>query len=128
MTICPQVKNQNSLFNFSTLLDDVKNGTIIDDHYRSAEYSNLHELLHILCPRSEILRDHLPKTREYLDMNIYDSIKNLAPPKEETIVACGPDDSLTRNCTKLLQRVITSRGLCYTFNALTPYQLYRDDV
>lgn len=127
MTICPQVKSQNRLFNFSALLEDIRIGTDIDKKYSSDEYSYLLDILKMLCPRSETLQE-VSTAVPFFNLDLFDSIKNLAPPKNQTIVACGIENSLTKNCTRLFQRVITENGLCYTFNGLTAHQMYRDDV
>lgn len=128
VTICPQVKNQQRHFNFSDLLDDFRNGIDIDEKYASTEYTDLKEVLKLICPRCEILQQDMQNSNPYYSINVYDSIRNLAPPKSTTIVACGVENFVQKNCTRLFQRVISENGLCYTFNALSPHQLYRDDM
>lgn len=129
ITVCPTVKSQFRHFNFTELLNDFRHGTNIDAKYASAEYSDLTEALKIVCPRCEALQRHANDSASPFYANtIFDSIRNLAPPKSSTIVACGAENALQKNCTRLFQRVITENGLCYTFNALTPRQLYRDEM
>lgn len=53
-------------------------------------------------------------------------LKHLAPTLDKTILYCrfrGKD----RNCSELFSPMINDDGVCFTFNSLPGYEIYRSD-
>lgn len=54
---------------------------------------------------------------EYMDLDMWSTIKEITPNFNDTFVFCQIFDK-PEDCERLFNPIITESGLCYTFNAL----------
>lgn len=127
VTICPQ----NSITN--RVATSYKKFGQMTEQQRYVFFNNnliepdsFHEAINILCPR--LLNNNLPMQRYFYDTDLFEALKFLAPLKSDTFLACGKENVLKPDCSRLFQKIITKKGVCYTFNGISLFHLYRDDV
>lgn len=128
VTVCPYVNLQTEYLNLTYVLETIKLGNISRLDYDSEVMPIIQEILFIVCPINQDYWLVLNCTESYSSKGILDALTILAPPIEDTILACGEDDIWIRICSHLFRRVFTEQGICYTFNGILPYDLYREDV
>lgn len=63
---------------------------------------------------------------EYLDVNSWTTIKEIAPAFNETFVFCKLFDKRF-DCGMLFVPRTTERGICYSFNTLNVYQMFTNE-
>lgn len=63
---------------------------------------------------------------EYLDINSWTTIKEIAPAFNDTFVFCKLFNKWI-DCNKLFVPRTTQRGLCYSFNTLSVYQMFTNE-
>lgn len=79
----------------------------------------LNALAHV-CP-------NLQSNVEHMDTNelIYEIIEDMAPNLGYVVQECRWQQKKI-NCSEYITPILTSEGLCFTFNALNPYDIYTD--
>lgn len=113
----------------SLLTQALSNGTLSRLKLSAKQWSNLKEILVVICPS----RNYLWKTIDapafdFVDIDLMMLLHAIAPPSSETILGCGRAGTWIRDCNKLFRIIYTDQGLCYTFNGIAPAELYRNNV
>ncbi|XP_055622258.1 pickpocket protein 28-like [Toxorhynchites rutilus septentrionalis] len=115
VTICPLRKTRMELFNTTEVYEMVRKGEQLD----SERYRMLRALSHV-CTRT---RTWINFTEPY-EEDLVETLYNLSLPLEETAALCYWQRNAVP-CDQILTEILTDEGICYSFNAMAPHELYR---
>jgi amiloride-sensitive sodium channel len=135
ITICPESKSVQSIFNYTKLLQKKENKiqltpkeqVWISKHHSNPTFFNFRatefEYMSLICNYRE---------------NYLEYTNNLTFPEEffDVIDYVQPDFKIqdchymgrSENCDKLFIPIITDEGICYTFNMLDRGEIFRENV
>ncbi|XP_060523205.1 uncharacterized protein LOC132700102 [Cylas formicarius] len=122
VTICPESKTAQSVYNHSYILNKLTfgNGTLTEKENQNALYMNL------LCDMD--LADHLNVTEDYFTDEILDFLSTSTQHRRnETLFGCiwmGREV----DCREIFIPILTDEGVCYSFNMLDREHIFRDNV
>ncbi|XP_055304288.1 pickpocket protein 28-like, partial [Sitodiplosis mosellana] len=85
------------------------------------------EQLNALVHICSVLSNYLESKENFATESVYDTIEYLAPDLEYTIQSCSWKQQRI-NCSKFISPILTSKGLCFTFNALSSHEIYNKEM
>ena len=115
VTICPEILFKKSLFNFSNVVHFDFNNELTDQEiiFQNTLFS--------MCPYSyPVISD--------LEFNVIKELKKIAVPMNEVFAHTCVWRGKIQRCDSLFSEVITTEGICYTFNMLNHKDLLTDMI
>lgn len=120
---------RQDLLNITEIVETFSSGNLSQLGLEYEQISNLKDILFTLCPNNYLLWSTFNDSgKDFIDIDIMLSLFVLAPPIEETILGCGTENIWIRGCSHVFRPIYTNNGICYTFNGITPHELYRDEM
>lgn len=118
VTICPETKVLNEKVNFTEWYHILKNQQPYDNS--SQECSFVEALSQICEPH---LFENISISSDIETDEISETLYNIAPLMDRTVKVCRWKNKLIE-CEKLFKEIMSEEGSCYTFNGLSPSQIY----
>ncbi|XP_034256170.1 pickpocket protein 28-like isoform X2 [Thrips palmi] len=115
VTICPSTKTKPALFNYTLAQHHV-----LDNVSTEEEFWKYQALSLICIPQAMPPNYHLNATAN-------DFLVEVAPTMEEVILECYWQHRQL-NCSKHFMRTLTEEGVCFTFNGLSPHEIYTNET
>ncbi|KAJ8733085.1 hypothetical protein PYW08_001383 [Mythimna loreyi] len=132
VTICPQSKCKQSVYNFTKeklLLDEFmwgpgRNATINDTmRERIAKFASISKICNL--PVSFFFKLHDIYPSNHTNSSFVENIIEVAPNYEDVFHVCFVNGIQLKNCKSLFSMVLTSEGLCYNMNSLAAEEIFR---
>ncbi|XP_031628298.1 pickpocket protein 28-like [Contarinia nasturtii] len=120
VTICPETKSYKEKLNIT----DAFHRLMEQKNMTEEELLQMQSVLQICDPH---LTENFSLDQEFASNDIYSIIKNLAPNMFDTLFYCKWRNKFSF-CYEHYKPVLTEEGLCFTFNALDPWDIYTDEM
>ncbi|KAK4874758.1 hypothetical protein RN001_014118 [Aquatica leii] len=121
VTICPEVKTQKSLVNFTDLVLIKKRGGKLNRE-QIKQFNYMLEICSNVSPNAE-------ETFDFLSEDFYDFLFNVQPTFTDTIDECfWAGKNCTDEAKKIFSPLVTTDGFCFSFNLLDRSDMFSEEV
>ncbi|EDW17776.1 pickpocket protein 28 [Drosophila mojavensis] len=124
VTVCPETKSRQSVFNFTNAYWQIRdfrgNVTGVKD-FNEHDYLFYDAVSQVCDPP---LHDIPVGDARRKGIEIIDTLTEVKPLFNDTFLDCKWRNSPTK-CKEIFHKVVTEDGVCYSFNALSPAEIYR---
>ncbi|CAH0564375.1 unnamed protein product [Brassicogethes aeneus] len=119
VTICPETKLQQNLFNYTEILQKMvkdQNDNITEKEYKLFEYMSM------VCNTPDQFGNE-----EILDKDFFEVLRNVNIVFSDIFIYCEYM-GMQYKCKNMFNPIITDEGICYSFNMLDKSEIYNPKV
>ncbi|XP_024081092.1 pickpocket protein 28-like isoform X2 [Cimex lectularius] len=121
ITICSEQKSRASIFNFTEAYYMVLNTS--DDSAPDDDLVTKTGNVVLLCDDHVLV--NTTKQKQFTDDSTIEFLKEVSPGLNDSLLVCKWKGELREDCSHILKAVVTEEGMCFSFNMLSPQELFR---
>ncbi|KAJ8916815.1 hypothetical protein NQ315_005822 [Exocentrus adspersus] len=123
VTICPEAKTKQDLYNHTHILRKFMNDTALDEREQK-----LYNYMSLICNPPEFIfpiSDNSASGEDTFDEDFFKELHNIS--YINPFLSCSYMGN-NRDCSHSFKPIITDEGICFTFNMLDRSEIYKDNT
>uniref|UniRef100_A0A0A9XCD9 Sodium channel protein Nach n=1 Tax=Lygus hesperus TaxID=30085 RepID=A0A0A9XCD9_LYGHE len=123
ITICSSIKSDVESFNFTKhfnqMMNNKKNGDNITTNISERDFQSMSDMS-LICDEPILVEG----AEDFVNESAIEFLMDVGPELNETSLVCQFDDEAITNCSDYFTKTFLDEGVCYSFNMLSPTQLF----